>query len=96
MMATTIGEAVSEHAEAARRLGSLTQRSDAAGVTQLAGHVGALVVTGYLVSISIGTVWLPLALLVHGFVLIFLFAPLHDPLPSQNTQFTFITPILYT
>ncbi len=77
-MATTIGEAVSEHAEAARRLGPLTQRSDAAGVTQLAGHVGALAVTGYLVSISIGTVWLPLALLVHGFVLIFLFAPLHE------------------
>ncbi len=65
-MATTIGEAVSEDAEAARRLGSLTRRSDAAGIAQLAGHVGALVVTGYLVSISIGTVWLPLALLVHG------------------------------
>ncbi len=56
-MATTIGEAVSEDAKAARRLGSLTQRSDTAGVTQLAGHAGALVVTGYLVSVSIGTVW---------------------------------------
>ena len=77
-MATTIGEAVSEHAETARRLGSLTRRSDAAGVTQLAGHAGALLVTGYLVGVSIGTAWLPLALLVHGFVLIFLFAPLHE------------------
>ena len=67
-MATTIGEAVSEHAESARRLGSPARRSDAAGVTQLAGHVGALVVTCYLVSVTIGTVWLPLALLVHGFV----------------------------
>ncbi len=77
-MAPTIGEAVSEDAEAARRLGSLTQRSDTAGIAQLTGHVGALVVTGYLVSLSIGTYWLPLALLVHGFVLIFLFAPLHE------------------
>ncbi len=77
-MAPTIGEAVSEDAEAARRLGSLTQRSDAAGIAQLAGHFGALVVTGYLVSFSIGTYWLPLALLVQGFVLVFLFAPLHE------------------
>ncbi len=77
-MAPTIGEAVSEDAEAARRLGSLTQRSDAAGIAQLTGHVAALVVTGYLVSLSIGTYWLPLALLVHGFVLVILFAPLHE------------------
>lgn len=77
-MATTIGEAVSEHTEAARRLGSLTQRSDAAGFAQLAGHFAALVATGYLISSSIGTYWLPLALLVHGFVLVFLFAPLHE------------------
>ena len=48
-------EKAREDAEAARRLGSLTQRSDAAGIAQLAGHVGALVVTGYLVSLSIGT-----------------------------------------
>ncbi len=67
-MANTIGEAVSEDAESARRLGTLIERSDAAGFAQLAGHVGALVVTGYLVSVTIGTVWLPLALLVHGFV----------------------------
>ncbi len=77
-MATTIGEAVSEDAEAARRLGSLTQRSDAAGVAQLAGHFVALVVTGYLARSSIDTYWLPLALLAHGFVLVFLFAPLHE------------------
>ncbi len=77
-MVPTIGEAVSEDAEAARRLGSLTQRSDAAGIAQLAGHVGTLVVTGFLVRISVGTYWLPLALLVQGIVLVFLFAPLHE------------------
>ncbi len=77
-MATTIGETVSEDAEAARQLGSLTRRSDAAGIVQFADHFAALVVTGYLVHISIGTVWLALALLAHGFVLVFLFAPLHE------------------
>ncbi len=77
-MATTIGEAVSENAEAARRLGSLTRRSDAAGIARLAGHFAVLVVTGYAVSGSIGRIWLPFALLVHGFVLVFLFAPLHE------------------
>ena len=54
-MATTIGEAVSEHAETARRLGSLTHRFDAAGFAQLAGDFAALVATGNRVSISIGT-----------------------------------------
>ena len=77
-MTTTIGEAVSEDAESARRLGSLARRSDVAGLAQLAGHTGALVVTGYFVHISIGTVWSPLALLGYGFVLVFLFAPLHE------------------
>jgi len=77
-MAITIGETVSEDAEAARLLGSLTRRCDAAGLAQLAGHVAALVVTGVFVGVSIGTVWLLLALPVHGFVLIFLFAPLHE------------------
>ena len=77
-MAATIGEAVSEDAESARWLGTLTERSDAAGFAQLAGHVGVLVATGYLIHISIDTVWLPLALLGHGFVLVFLFAPLHE------------------
>lgn len=58
--------------------GSLLRRSDAMGLAQLAGHIGALAITGFLVRISIGSAWLALALPVHGFVLIFLFAPLHE------------------
>jgi fatty acid desaturase len=77
-MATTIGEAVSAGVDEARQLGALTRRSDAAGVAQLAGHAAALLVTGWLVTIAIGTGWLPLALVAHGFVLVFLFAPLHE------------------
>lgn len=76
--ATTLGEVVSESTAAARRLGPLTRRSDAKGVAQLAGHAGALAVTGGCVAASIGTAWFALALLAHGFVLIFLFAPLHE------------------
>jgi fatty acid desaturase len=77
-MATTIGEAVSEEAQAARRLGTLTRRSDGAGIGQLAWHFAVLLVTGYFVSSSIGTYWLAFALPAHGFVLVFLFAPLHE------------------
>jgi fatty acid desaturase len=77
-MATTIGEAVSEEADAARRLGSLTRRSDGAGMAQLAGHLALLAVTAYFVGISIGTYWLVIALPAYGFVMVFLFAPLHE------------------
>lgn len=77
-MASTIGGSVSEEATAAGRLGSLIRRSDAIGCGQLAGHLGALIVTGWLVGASMGRWWLPLALVGHGFVLVFLFAPLHE------------------
>jgi fatty acid desaturase len=77
-MAATIGEAVSEQAEEARRLGSRTRRSDGAGIVQLAGHFAVLLVTGYMVSVSIGTYWLALTLPIYGFALVFLFAPLHE------------------
>jgi len=57
---------------------SATRRSDAAGLFQLALHAGALVVTGLLVSAGAGSVWLVLALPLHGVVLVFLFSPLHE------------------
>ena len=77
-MATTIGEAVSENAESVRQLGSLTERFDAPGIRQFIGHCAALAATGYLVHLSFGTYWLAPALIAHGFVLAFLFAPLHE------------------
>ena len=57
---------------------SVVWRSDAAGLAQLALHTGALVVSGTMVSLSAGSLWLLLALPVHGVVLVFLFAPLHE------------------
>jgi fatty acid desaturase len=52
--------------------------SDAAGLMHLAGHLGLLMLTGALVFLCRDSLLLPLALVAHGVVLIFLFAPLHE------------------
>lgn len=57
---------------------ALSARSDAKGLLHLAGHAGALVATGALVTIAGGTLWLLPAMAIHGAVLVFLFAPLHE------------------
>ena len=54
------------------------QPSDRAGLLHLAGHLALLAATGLLIFIARGIWLLPLALLLHGIVLIFLFAPLHE------------------
>jgi fatty acid desaturase len=59
-------------------LKTLCQRSDAAGLRQLAGHGAGLAITGAAVAWAQGSVWLLPALLGHGVVLVFLFAPLHE------------------
>lgn len=59
-------------------LKALSQRSDTAGLRQLAGHGAGLAATGLVVAGAQGSVWLLPALLVHGIVLVFLFAPLHE------------------
>jgi len=60
-------------------LGALSARSDRKGLAQLAGHLGALLLTGTLVIAARGNplVLLP-AMMLHGVVLVFLFAPLHE------------------
>ncbi|HIC81462.1 MAG TPA: fatty acid desaturase, partial [Kiloniellaceae bacterium] len=59
-------------------LKALTRRSDARGLVQAAGHLGLLTVTGGLVLLAAGTLAYAAAALVHGIVLVFLFAPLHE------------------
>ena len=59
-------------------LKALSRRSDAKGSIQLATHLGLLSLTGALVLWSRSSPWLAPALLGHGIVLIFLFAPLHE------------------
>lgn len=60
------------------RLSALNVRSDRRGLKHLAGHVAALAATSLLLGQSLGT-WLAIpATVLHGVVLIFLFAPLHE------------------
>lgn len=61
-----------------RALRALGRRSDSAGLKQLAGHLAALTTTGTIVFASRGSIWLLPAMALHGIVLIFLFAPLHE------------------
>jgi fatty acid desaturase len=56
----------------------LSARSDRKGLLQLAGHLGALAATGILVWSARGSLWLLPAMVGHGIVLVFLFAPLHE------------------
>jgi len=52
--------------------------SDRAGLTHLAGHVLLLAATGLAIALTRGSILLPAALVLHGVVLAFLFAPLHE------------------
>lgn len=52
--------------------------SDRAGLTHLAGHVVLLAATALLIALTRGTLVLPVAVVLHGIVLAFLFAPLHE------------------
>lgn len=61
-----------------KQLKALSRRSDAKGLAQLAGHAALLGLTGFVVTLSLGTFWLLPAMAVHGVVLVFLFAPLHE------------------
>jgi fatty acid desaturase len=60
------------------RLKALCRRSDRKGLAQLTQHAAALAASGVLVAMAQGTFWLAPALWVHGVVLVFLFAPLHE------------------
>jgi fatty acid desaturase len=67
-------------AEERNALVRLTSRSDLKGLVQLACHLGALLVTAALVWSARSSSWLLPAMLLHGIVLVFLFAPLHESL----------------
>ena len=59
-------------------LALLRRRSDAKGLTRLATHLAVLALTGVLVTLTQGSAWMVGALWLHGVVLVFLFAPLHE------------------
>jgi fatty acid desaturase len=59
-------------------LKALSERSDRRGLARLAGHLAALLGSGILLAGAWGSAWLLPALFLHGLVLVFLFAPLHE------------------
>ncbi len=62
----------------AERLAELSKRRNWPGLVQLAGHFGAIAVTGWGLSASWGSWWsLPLFIL-HGILLNYLYAPTHE------------------
>jgi fatty acid desaturase len=77
-MATT--DAIYATARPAARIAllHLTARSDRQGLVQLACHLCALLATSTLVWSARSTAWLVPAMLLHGSILVFLFAPLHE------------------
>ncbi len=56
----------------------LRKRSDGPGLAFLAGHAFTLLFTGWLVAQSQGSFWILPALLIHGVVIVHLFAPFHE------------------
>lgn len=64
---------------------ALRERRDAPGLLYFAMHVGALLVTGTLIWLALGTWWIVPATLLHGTVIVLLFAPLHEC--SHGTAF---------
>ena len=61
-----------------QELARLRRRSDVKGLTRLAAHLAVLAFTGALVTLAQGSGWMVGVLWLHGVVLVFLFAPLHE------------------
>ena len=59
-------------------LKELSRRGDAPGMLQLAAHLSILAATAAAIATGAGTVLIWPAMLAHGIVLVFLFAPLHE------------------
>ena len=60
-------------------LASLSQKSDAAGLLHLLGHVAAILAAGVLVNAVADIIWLRIsAMVLLGFTITTLFAPMHE------------------
>ena len=60
------------------RLAGFIERRDGPGLAFAAAHGALLVVTGWLVWCAFGTAWMAPAAIVHGIVIVHLFAPFHE------------------
>jgi len=63
----------------------LTRRNNWIGLVFLAGHFALLILTGVLIHRTLGTWWVVPAMALHGIVIAFLFAPMHEL--SHGTAF---------
>jgi len=61
-----------------RALRALSRYSNAKGLGHLAGHGAALGTTAWWLALATGSGWVFPAMVAHGIVLVFLFAPLHE------------------
>ncbi len=68
-----------------RELKPFVKRTDREGLCHFCGHTAALLVTGGMVYAALGSLWVVPATLLHGFVMAFLFAPVHEC--SHGTPF---------
>ncbi len=66
-----------------RELKSYMARTNLAGSIQLACHLSAIIVTGYLLLLTMFTWWCVPLLLLQGVLLAFLFAPMHEACHSS-------------
>jgi fatty acid desaturase len=83
------------------KLRDWSRRADVPGLRQAAAHVGLLVATGALIWAMRGSPLIWPAMLLHGIVLVFLFAPLHEcihrtafKLRAYNDAFGFVAGLL--
>jgi fatty acid desaturase len=60
------------------RYRAFLERADAPGLVFLSCHLATLGLTGWLIHLSLGSWWLLPAMVLHGVVLVHLFAPLHE------------------
>ncbi|WP_213764563.1 fatty acid desaturase [Caballeronia sp. dw_19] len=68
-----------------KSLKALRERSNVPGLLHLAAHLGTLLFTGCLIYLSLGTLWVIPATVLHGAIIVLLFAPLHEC--SHGTAF---------
>ncbi len=75
---TPITQALEEGALSRRELKALMRRSNVPGLVHLAIFLFVLALTGTLVAISLGTIWMVPAMFVHGVVIVHHFALQHE------------------
>lgn len=68
----------------ATTLTALSIRSDGKGLARLSGHLAVLTLTGALVWTLRDGAWVAPALVLHAYVLSFLFCALHEPRISRR------------